>query len=93
MAHDGPSFFTVPCPVPRGSEPEPIVVWLEGEHDISTDGALCLTLARPTASEPAALVYRPERRGLTKAATHGGQRSRGGKDEIAELDVYRKGKR
>lgn len=41
MAHDGPSFFTVPCPVPRGSEPEPIVVWLGGEHDISTDGALC----------------------------------------------------
>jgi hypothetical protein len=46
MAHDGSSFF-VPCTVPRGSEPEPIVVWLEGEHDISTDGALCLTLARP----------------------------------------------
>jgi hypothetical protein len=55
MAHDGSSFFTVPCQVPRGSEPEPIVVWLEGEHDISTVGELCLTLARATASKPAAL--------------------------------------
>jgi len=55
MAHDGSSFF-VPCTVPWGSEPEPIVVWFEGEHDISTDSALGLTLARATASEPAALV-------------------------------------
>jgi hypothetical protein len=30
---------------------------------------------------------------MTKAALCGGQRSRGGKDEIAELDVYRNGKR
>ena len=35
MAHVGSSFFTVPSPVPRGSEPEPIVVWLVGEPDIS----------------------------------------------------------
>ena len=45
--------FTVPRPVTRGSEPGPIVVWLAGEHDISTDGALCLALARAMASGPA----------------------------------------
>jgi hypothetical protein len=42
MAHAGSSWFTVPPAVPRGSGPEPTVVWLAGEHDISTDGALCL---------------------------------------------------
>jgi len=39
MALAGSSVFTVPRPVPRGSEPEPLVVGLAGEHDISTDGA------------------------------------------------------
>jgi anti-anti-sigma factor len=56
MAHTGSSWFTVPPAVPRGSEPEPIVVWLTGEHDISTDGALCLTLSRAIALQPAAFV-------------------------------------
>ncbi|MGP8207334.1 MAG: STAS domain-containing protein [Acidimicrobiales bacterium] len=56
MAQAGSSVFTVPRPVPRGSEPGPIVVWLAGEHDISTDGALCLALARAMASGPGALV-------------------------------------
>jgi hypothetical protein len=56
MAHAGSSWFTVPPAVPWGSEPELIVVWLVGEHDISTDGALCLTLARAIALQPAALV-------------------------------------
>jgi hypothetical protein len=39
MALAGSSVFTVPRPVPRGSEPEPLVVGLAGEHHISTDGA------------------------------------------------------
>ena len=56
MAHAGSSWFTVPPAVRRGSEPEPIVVWLAGEHDISTDGALCLTLSRAIALQPAAFV-------------------------------------
>jgi anti-anti-sigma factor len=56
MAHVGSSFFTVPPPVAPGSEPEPIVVWLAGEHDISTDGALCLSLSRAIALQPAAFV-------------------------------------
>jgi anti-anti-sigma factor len=34
----------------------PIVVWLRGEHDISTDAALCLTLARAIALDSAGLV-------------------------------------
>ncbi len=52
MAPVGPSFFTVPDRPPaseRGSEIGPIVVWLWGEHDLSTDGALCLALARAIA--------------------------------------------
>jgi anti-anti-sigma regulatory factor len=55
MAHVGSCFLTVPPVPPPGSEPEPIVVWLAGEHDISTVGALWLTLARAIAREPAAL--------------------------------------
>ena len=34
----------------------PIVVWLRGEHDLSTDGALCATLARAIALDNAGLV-------------------------------------
>ena len=48
MASVGPSFITVPHRPPSGpvgSEIGPIVVWLWGEHDVSTDTALCLTLA------------------------------------------------
>ena len=55
MAHVG-RFFTIPPPVARGCEPETIAVWLAGEHDSSTDGALCLTLAHAIALEPAAIV-------------------------------------
>ena len=43
MAPVGPSFFTVsdrPPAEPVGSEIGPIVVWLWGEHDISTDRVL-----------------------------------------------------
>ena len=41
-----------------GAEPEagPIVVWLRGEHDCSTDDALCLELACAVALNDAALV-------------------------------------
>ncbi len=55
MAHVG-SFFTVPPPVAARSEPETTVVWLAAEHDISPDGALCLTPALAIAPEPAAIV-------------------------------------
>ncbi len=44
----GPSFFTVsdrPPARPGESEIGPIVVWLWGEHDLSTDSVLWLTLA------------------------------------------------
>jgi hypothetical protein len=80
MAHAGSSFFTVPPAVPRGSEPELIVVWLVGEHG-----------PPPESASP---KRRPAGGGhMTKAALCGWPRSRGGKDEVADLDVYRKGKR
>jgi anti-sigma B factor antagonist len=59
MASVGPSFFTVPDRPPSrpvGSEIGPIVVWLWGEHDISTDTALCLTLARAIAVGRAGVI-------------------------------------
>ena len=59
MASVGPSFFTVPDRPPSrpvGSEISPIVVWLWGEHDISTDTALCLTLARAIAVGRAGVI-------------------------------------
>jgi anti-sigma B factor antagonist len=59
MAPIGPSFFTVsdrPPSCPGGSEIGPIVVWLWGEHDVSTDGALCLTLARAIAVGTAGVI-------------------------------------
>ncbi len=59
MATAGSSFFTLPDrpPLgPSGSEGRPIVVRLCGEHDVSTDRALCLTLARAIALDSAGLV-------------------------------------
>ena len=59
MAPVGPSFFTVSDRPPAsrgGSEIGPIVVWLWGEHDISTDSALCLVLARAIAVDSAGLI-------------------------------------
>ncbi len=41
---------------PKGPEPDVVVLWLRGEHDISTDGALRLTLARAIALGGAGLV-------------------------------------
>ena len=52
MAHAGSSVFTVPRPVPWRSELDPIVIWLSGERDIATDGALRLAVARSMASAP-----------------------------------------
>jgi anti-anti-sigma factor len=59
MAHVGSAFFTVsdlPPGLSGGPETEPIVVWLRGEHDISTDDALCQALARAIALDSAGLV-------------------------------------
>ncbi len=55
----GTSFFTLPEPSPfgvDGAEAGPVVVWLRGEHDLSTDDALCATLARAIALDSAGLV-------------------------------------
>jgi anti-anti-sigma factor len=44
------SFFTVPDRHPALGGPDPeLVVWLRGEHDVSNQDALCLTLARAIA--------------------------------------------
>jgi anti-anti-sigma factor len=50
MVAIGSSFFTAPDrhPVLAGSGPE-VVVWLRGQHDASTETALCMTLARAIA--------------------------------------------
>ena len=59
MAPAGSSFFTLPERPPRAQvDPEgrPVVVRLWGEHDISTDRALCLTFARAIALDSAGLV-------------------------------------
>ena len=50
MVAVGSSFFIVPDrqPVPGRPDPE-VVVWLRGQHDASTESALCLTLARAIA--------------------------------------------
>jgi anti-anti-sigma factor len=58
MVHIGSSFAVPDRPSLQGPGPEtsPTVVWLHGEYDISTDGALCRTLARAIALNDAALV-------------------------------------
>lgn len=59
MVQVGPSFFWVsdrPRTSREGSEIGPVVVWLWGEHDISTDGALWLTLASAIALDGADLI-------------------------------------
>ncbi len=59
MAPVGPSFFTVSDRPPAsraGSEIGPIVVWLWGEHDISTDRALGLALEGAIALDGAGLI-------------------------------------
>jgi anti-anti-sigma factor len=57
MVAIGSSFFTIPDrhPVLWGSDPE-LVVWLRGQHDSSTESALCMTLARAIAFGAPGLV-------------------------------------
>ena len=58
MAAAGSTFLTLSDRPPlEGSEAGPIVVWLWGEHDASTDKALCLTLARAIAADSAGLDH------------------------------------
>jgi anti-anti-sigma factor len=73
MAHVGSSFFTVSNrpPGPAGSEAEPIVVWLRGEHDIATDSALRRTLERAIAFNQSALVLDVAKVELMSASTLG----------------------
>jgi len=73
MAHVGSSFFTVSNrpPGPVGSETEPIVVWLGGEHDIATDIALRRTLERAIAFNGSALVLDLAKVELLSASTLG----------------------
>jgi len=55
----GSSFFTVadrPTLGQGGTEAGPIIVWLQGEHDLSTDEALCMNLASAIAIDSAGLV-------------------------------------
>jgi len=59
MVTAGSSFFTLsdrPPPDQGAPEAGPVVVWLWGEHDASTDRALCLTLARAIAVDSVGLV-------------------------------------
>jgi anti-anti-sigma factor len=55
----GSSFFSVtePPTLTRGEVGDrPVIVWLQGEHDLSTDEALCRTLARAIAIGSSGLV-------------------------------------
>ncbi len=55
----GSAFFTVadrPTLPQGGTGAGHIIVWLQGEHDLSTDNALCMTLARAIALDGAGLV-------------------------------------
>ena len=54
MVVAGSSFFTVPDAPKNGGGP--IIVWLVGEHDLSTDDALCATLASAIALDSAGLI-------------------------------------
>ena len=86
MVHFGSSFFTVADQaLPKGLAPAagPTVVWLEGEHDIATAGALLRVLGRAIAANDAAIVVdlseavlvervdargHPQRKGLSSSA-------------------------
>ncbi|HUC15071.1 MAG TPA: STAS domain-containing protein [Acidimicrobiales bacterium] len=55
----GSSFFTVadrPTLPQGGAGAGPIIVWLQGEHDLSTDESLCRVLARAMALGSSGLV-------------------------------------
>jgi anti-anti-sigma factor len=74
MVPVGSSCFTVfdRAPAPgAGAETGPTVVWLTGEHDISTDGALSQVLARAIALGATALVIDLSELGFMGASTLG----------------------
>jgi anti-anti-sigma factor len=74
MARAGSSFFTVTDgPPPPGAQPEtgPTIIWLRGEHDIATDGALRRTLERAIALNNAAIVVDLSKVELLSASTLG----------------------
>jgi anti-anti-sigma factor len=55
----------------RSGQAGPIVVWMRGEHDISTDGQLRYTLARAIARENSGLVLDLSKVRLVSASTLG----------------------
>jgi len=74
MARAGSSFFTVTDgpPAPRaGLETHPTIIWLRGEHDIATDGALRRTLERAIALNDAGIVIDLTKVDLLSASTIG----------------------
>ncbi|HUC15907.1 MAG TPA: STAS domain-containing protein [Acidimicrobiales bacterium] len=74
MARAGSSFFTVTDgPPPPGAEREtcPTIIWLRGEHDIATDGALRRTLEGAIALNDAAILIDLSEVELLSASTLG----------------------
>ncbi len=74
MARAGSSFFTVTDgPPPPGAAPEtgPTIIWLRGEHDIATDGALRRKLEHAIALNDAAIVIDLSKVELMCASTLG----------------------
>ncbi len=74
MARAGSSFFTLtdgPAGPRAGFEARPTIVWLLGEHDIATDGALRRTLERAIALNNAAIVVDLTEVELLSASTIG----------------------
>jgi len=74
MARAGSSFFTLTDgpPAPRaGLEAHPTIIWLRGEHDIATDGALRRKLEPSIALNDAAIVVDLTEVKLLSASTIG----------------------
>jgi anti-anti-sigma factor len=74
MARAGSSFFTAtdePAGPRARLETRPTIVWLRGEHDIATDGALRRTLERAIALNDAAIVVDLGKVELLSASTMG----------------------
>ena len=74
MARAGSSLFTVtdgPAALRAGLETRPTIIWLRGEHDIATDGALRRTLERAIALNDAAIVVDLTKVELLSASTIG----------------------
>jgi anti-anti-sigma factor len=74
MVHAGSSFFvTADRALLPGAAPAagPTIVWLRGEHDIATDGALLGVLSRAIAANDAAIVLDLSEVVLMSASTLG----------------------